>query len=96
MADDLDAKDEIEDAKEDLRDALHEINHRVEEGVAKLRPDRGIRKHPLTTACIASALGFALGSDSSEVALLGLLLLGGAIVVTHKHQVNDSDEIKRV
>ncbi len=96
MADDLDAKDEIEDAKEDLRDALHEINHRVEEGVAKLRPDRGIRKHPLTTACIASALGFALGSDSSEVALLGLLLLGGAIVVTHKRKVNDSDEIKRV
>jgi len=96
MANDLDAKDEIEEAKEDLRDALHEINHRVEDGVAKLGPSRGIRKHPLTTAWIAGGLGFALGSESAEVALIGLLLLGGAIVVTHKHKVKDSDENKRV
>jgi hypothetical protein len=92
MADDPETKIEIEDAKEDLRDALHEINHRVEEGVAKLRPDRGIRKHPVTSACIAGALGFALGADSGEVALIGLLLLGGAIVLTREHKVGNSDE----
>ena len=76
MANDLDAKNEIAeaqveiaDAKQDLRDALHEINHRVEKGVARLRPDRGIRKHPVTSAtCIAGALGFVLGSDTAEVA----------------------------
>ena len=96
MADDLDAKDEIEVATEDLRDALHEINHRVEEGVARLRPDRGIRKHPVTATCIAGALGFVLGSDTAEVALAGLLLLGGAIFVTHKRKAADSDEIKPV
>ena len=96
MADDLDAKDEIEVATEDLRDALHEINHRVEEGVARLRPDRGIRKHPVTATCIAGALGFVLGSDTAEVALAGLLLLGGAIIVTHKRKAADSDEIKPV
>ena len=93
MADDLETKIEIEDAKEDLRDALHEINNRVEEGVAKLRPDRGIRKHPVTSACIAGALGFALGADSGEVALIGLLLLGGAIVLTREpFKVGNSDE----
>jgi hypothetical protein len=92
MVDDLETKIEIEDAKEDLRDALHEVNHRVEEGVAKLRPDRGIRKHPVTSACIAGALGFALGADSGEVALIGLLLLGGAIVLTRERKVDDPDE----
>jgi len=96
MADDLDTKNEIEDAKEDLREALHEINHRVEEGVAKLRPDRGIRKHPVTAACVAGALGFALGSESGEVTLITLLLLGGAIAMTHKRKVNNSGGIKRV
>ena len=92
IADDLETKIEIEDAKEDLRDALHEMNNRVEEGVARLRPDRGIRKHPVTSACIAGALGFALGSDSGEVALIGLLLLGGAIVFTRERKVANSDE----
>jgi len=95
MADDPETKIEIEDAKEDLRDALHEVNNRVEEGVAKLRPDRGIRRHPVTSACIAGALGFALGADSGEVALIGLLLLGGAIVLTREHKVGNSDESKR-
>ena len=95
MADDPETKIELEDAKEDLRDALHEINNRVEEGVAKLRPDRGIRKHPVTSACIAGALGFALGADSGEVALIGLLLIGGAIVLTREHKVGNSDESQR-
>ena len=95
MADDLETKIEIEDAKEDLRDALHEINHRVEEGVGRLRPDRGIRKHPLTSACVAGALGFALGADSREVTLIGLLLLGGAIVLTRERKVGNSDESER-
>jgi hypothetical protein len=92
MADDPATKIEIEDAKEDLRDALHEVNNRVEEGVARLRPDRGIRKHPVTSACIAGALGFALGADSGDVALIGLLLLGGAIVLTREPKTGNSDE----
>jgi hypothetical protein len=92
IADDPETKIEIEDAKEDLREALHEVNNRVEEGVAKLRPDRGIRRHPVTSACIAGALGFPLGADSGGVALIGLLLLGGAIVLTREHKVGNSDE----
>jgi hypothetical protein len=95
MADGPETKIEIEDAKEDLRDALHEVNNRVEEGVARLRPDRGIRKHPGTSACIAGALGFALGADSGEVALIGLLLLGGAIVLTREHKIGNSDDSQR-
>jgi hypothetical protein len=95
MADDREIKDEIEDAKEDLRDALHEINHRVEKRVARLRPDRGIRKHPVSSACIAGALGFALGSDSGEAAIIGVLLLGTALMLT-RAEAQHSDEIERV
>jgi hypothetical protein len=95
MADDPAIKNEIEDATEDLRDALHQINDRVEEGVAKLRPDRGIRKHPITSACLAGALGFALGSDSAEVAMIGLVILGGVIVLSNEHK-HKSDETERI
>jgi hypothetical protein len=95
MADDPAIKTELEDATEDLRDALHQINDRVEEGVARLRPDRGIRRHPITSACLAGALGFALGSDSAEVAMIGLVILGGVIVLSNEHK-NKSDETERI
>jgi hypothetical protein len=92
MVDDPAIKDEIKDATDDLRDALHQINDRVEEGVARLRPDRGIRKHPVTSACLAGALGFALGSDSAEVAMVGLAVLGVVIVLSKEHQKSDETE----
>jgi hypothetical protein len=87
-----DAKNEIDDAKEDLRDALQQINNRVEEQVARLRPDRGIRKHPVTTVCIAGALGFALGSDSGEAAIIGLLALGAALMLS-REKADESEKI---
>ncbi len=92
MADDPAIKTEIADATEDLRDALHEINHRVEEGVARLRPDRGIRKHPVTSACLAGALGWVLGSETGEVALVGLLVLGTVIVLSDERKKSDENE----
>ncbi len=95
MADDPTIKNEIEDATDDLRDALHQINDRVEEGVARLRPDRGIRRHPITSASLAAALGFALGSDSAEVAMIGLVILGGVIVLSNEHK-HKSDETERI
>jgi 4-hydroxybenzoate polyprenyltransferase len=95
MVDDPEIKDEIADAKEDLRDALHEINHRVEKGVARIRPDRGIRKHPVASACIAGALGFALGSDSGEGAIIALLLFGTALIAA-RAEASQSGEIERV
>ena len=94
MADDPAIKNEIEDATEDLRDALHQVNDRVEESVARLRPDRGIRKHPVTSACLAGALGWVLGSDSGEVAIVGLLVLGAVIVLSDERK--KSDETERV
>ncbi len=96
MADDPEIKDEIDEAKEDLRDALHEINHRVEERVAKLRPGGGIRKHPVTTVCVAGALGFALGADSGEAAMVGLLLLGASLLLSHENRARESGESERV
>ena len=91
----IDARNQIDDAKEDLRDALHQINNRVEEQVARLRPDRGIRKHPVSTACIAGALGFALGSDSGEAAIIGLLALGAALMLS-REKVDQSLEDESV
>jgi hypothetical protein len=91
MADDPEIKDEIADATEDLREALHQMNDRVEEGVARFRPDRGIRKRPVTSACLAAALGFALGSDSTEVTIIGLLVLGTVIVLSNERK---SDEVE--
>ena len=95
MADAPEIRDEIDDATQDLRDALHQVNDRVGEHVASLWPTRPIRKHPLTTACVAGALGFALGSDSTGVSMIGLLLLGAAIVLTHG-EVDHGREIERV
>jgi hypothetical protein len=92
MADDPAIKSEIADATDDLRDALHQINDRVEEGVARLRPDRGIRKHPLTSACLAGALGWALGSETGEVAIVGLLVLGAVIVFSDERKKSDETE----
>jgi ElaB/YqjD/DUF883 family membrane-anchored ribosome-binding protein len=106
MADAPEIKDELEDAtkdlrdalhqvgdrvEDDLRDALHQVGDRVEEGVARLRPDRGIRKHPLTTACVAGALGFALGSESGEAAMIALLMLGAALVFSNQAKVDERD-----
>ncbi len=104
MADDLETKieiaqaeGEIADAKEDLRDALHKMNDRVEQGVARMRPDRGIRKRPVTSALLATALGFALGSDSREATVVAFLLLGGAILyAAESPKVDDSDESERI
>lgn len=92
MEDDPEIKDEINDAKEDLRDALHQLNGRVEESVAKLRPDRGIRKHPIATACVAGALGLALGSESSEISMIGLFVLGAAIMLSSSRERDNSNE----
>jgi hypothetical protein len=92
MADDPAIKTELEDATEDLRDALHQINDRVEEGVARLRPDRGIRKHPVTSACLAGALGWVLGSETGEVAIVGLLVLGAVIVLSDERKKSDETE----
>jgi len=95
MAKDQDIENELDEAKEDLREALHEINDRVEVQVAKIRPGRGIRKHPITSACIAGALGFALGSDSGEGAIMGLLIVGAAVMLT-RIEVEAPSEAERV
>ena len=95
MAKDQDIENELDEAKEDLREALHEINVRVEVQVAKIRPARGIRKHPITSACIAGALGFALGSDSGEGAIVGLLMVGVAVMLT-RIEVEAPREAERV
>ncbi len=97
MVDENDIKDELDDAKEDLRDALHQLNGRVEDGVARLRPDRGIRKHPVSTACVAGALGFALGADSGEVTMIGLFVLAAAALVALRDRgADESNEVERI
>jgi hypothetical protein len=92
MADETEIKDELVDATQDLRETLHEINHRVEEHVARLRPDRGIKKHPISTACVAGALGFALWSDSGEAAMLALLAVGAVFLFSRESRNGGSGE----
>jgi len=87
MADDPEIKDELNNAKEDLRETLLEINHQVEKRVAGLSPERPIRKHPLRSACVAGALGFAMGSDSREAAVIGILLLGASLILTRNETI---------
>jgi hypothetical protein len=93
MADDTEIRNEIVEAKEDLRDALHQINHRVEAGVARLRPGGGIRRHPVTTAAVAGALGFALGSDSGETAIIGLVAVGAALMLSHERKLDAAGSV---
>ena len=95
MANDPEIKNELNDAKQDLRETLLEINHRVEKSVAGLSPDRPIRRHPLRSACVAGSLGFALGSDSHEAAVIGILLLGAALILT-RNETNGSSGTEQI
>ncbi len=81
-------KGEIEDARQDLREALNQVNDRVgvgiarvEDGIASFSPERSIKRRPIAAACIAAALGAAMGSRSRQASIFGLVLFGAAIAL---------------
>jgi hypothetical protein len=81
---------EIDDAKQDLREALTAIHDRVGERIANLRPDFGIRRHPVAAACVGAGLGVALGSRAYQSSGLALFLLGAAVAIIFKDGLEQS------
>lgn len=75
------AKQDLREAKQELREALTQVEERVGEGIANLRPDTGIKRRPVASAFIAGALGVTVGARSRAASILGLLLFGAAIAI---------------
>ena len=67
---------ELADAETDLQDSLSEVNQRVEAVDVRPRIEKLIREHPLASATLAAAAGFALAGRPSRPRLIGALALG--------------------
>jgi len=67
---------ELADAETDLQDSLSEVNQRVEAVDVRPRIEKLIREHPLASATLAAAAGFALAGRPSKPRLIGALALG--------------------
>jgi hypothetical protein len=67
---------ELADAETDLQDSLSEVNQRVEAVDVRPRLEKLIREHPLTSASLAAAAGFALAGRVTRTRLIGALALG--------------------
>ena len=67
---------ELADAETDLQDSLSEVNQRVEAVDVRPRIEKLIREHPLASASLAVAAGFALAGRTSRARLIGALALG--------------------
>ena len=69
-------QDQLAEAETDLQQSLSEVNHRVEAVDIRPRLERVVRKHPLASAALAAATGFAAGSRSWRLSVMGALALG--------------------
>ena len=67
---------ELADAETDLQDSLSEVNQRVEAVDVRPRIEKLIREHPLASASLAAAAGFALASRTSRARVISALALG--------------------
>jgi len=59
-------EDELNGARRDLRDTMSAVNAKVEHAEEELRPDRLVERYPVGAACLASALGFLVGSNAKN------------------------------
>ena len=69
-------QDPLAEAETDLERSLSEVNQRVEAIDIRPRLERVIREHPLPSAALAVAAGFAVGSRTSRLSVVGALTLG--------------------
>jgi hypothetical protein len=67
---------DLADAETDLQDSLSEVNQRVEAVDVRPQIEKLIREHPLASASLAAAAGFALASRTSRGRLITALALG--------------------
>jgi hypothetical protein len=85
---------ELEQAQRDLRDTLEQVNHKVEQVEARLRPQAIMRSNPIALPLLAASLGFFVGSDSQSRSLRWLAiggLLGMALAAAHRGSNNGSN-----
>ena len=67
---------ELADAETDLQDSLSEVNQRVEAIDIRPRIEKLIREHPLASASLAAAVGFALANRTSRARLISAFAVG--------------------
>jgi hypothetical protein len=67
---------QLADAETDLQESLSEVNQRVEAVDVRPRIEKLIREHPVASAALAAAAGFALAARGSRARLIGALALG--------------------
>jgi hypothetical protein len=83
-------KSELEEARYSLHQTVAEVNRKVEEKVetvTQLQPAHLVERHPLLSACIAGALGFAWGNRSNGP--VTALILGGMAAAMLSEAWND-------
>jgi Flp pilus assembly protein TadB len=77
---------ELEQAERDLRETLEQVNHKVEEMEARLRPEAIIHNNPTVLPLLAGLLGFFAGSGRQTRPLRWIAvgaLLGATLVAAH-------------
>ena len=85
---------QLVEAETDLQESLSEVNHRVEAVDIRPRLEKVIRAHPLASASLAAAAGFALGGKASRATLLGALALGVFLGVQFASEPDEERERK--
>jgi Flp pilus assembly protein TadB len=78
---------ELEQAERDLRETLEQVNHKVEEIEAHLRPQAIMHNNPALLPLLAGVLGFFAGSGRQTRPLRWIAvgtLLGAALVAAHQ------------
>jgi hypothetical protein len=69
---------ELEQARDDLREALEQVNHKVEEVEARLRPQAILRRNPYALPLMAGLVGFWAGTVRHSQPLRWLVM--GAVL----------------
>jgi hypothetical protein len=92
MEDDIERiKDELEEARQSLQQTVTEVNRKVEQEVetvsTQLQPAHLVARQPLLSACVAGALGFALGCRGNTP--MAVLVLGGLLGAALSEVWND-------
>jgi hypothetical protein len=85
---------ELEQARQDFRETLAQVNHKVEEVEARLRPQAILRRNPILLPLVSGLAGFFAGSDRRPQLLQWLVMgavLGFVLACAPRGNDNGSD-----